>query len=82
MARSSGHNLSAFFAPRFGRPFIKRVVSRQRRRAGDEEARAQATIGRINTLAKEPTGFQWYEQDVAPNTTAAHAPGDGPERQD
>ena len=32
MAHSTGHNLSAFFAPRFGRPFIKRLVARMRRR--------------------------------------------------
>ena len=82
MAYSTGRNLSAFFAPRFGRPFIKRLVARMRRRAGNEEAQALARLESLNILSKEPTGFQWYEQDVAPDAATAHAPGDGPERQD
>lgn len=63
MAHSTGHNLSAFFAPRFGRPFIKRLVARQRRRLADEEARSEATVARINYFSDTPTDFKWYEED-------------------
>ena len=73
MAHSTGHRLSAFFAPRFGRPFIKRVVARQRRRTGEQEAQEQALCERLNHLAKEPTGFKWYETDITMNFAQARA---------
>lgn len=44
MAHSIGYNLSAFYSPRFGRPFIKRIVARMRRREGNISKMVEAEM--------------------------------------